>query len=79
MRVYLLGDYEEHGTINLVGTASKGKVPALFEQHALARGWPATDKEREALRRMLETDDLCEGADLLCGWGGTKLYVIDLQ
>ena len=79
MRVYLLGDYEEHGTENIVATLDPTRLPALLEQHAAARGWPAPDKERTALAKMLQSDELRSGDALLLGWGGTKLYVIELQ
>lgn len=76
MKVYLLSDYEENGSTNMVGTNDKDKVMDLMKS---CFAW-AYDEDSEELKKLLEEDKpSCSPYTLGKGWGGVQLHIIELQ
>lgn len=74
MRVYLLSDYGEHGSCHVVATVDITKLPGL-----LTEKFPYWAEEAmPQLRELLLEDAPIDGRDLLIGWGGVQLHVIEL-
>ncbi len=76
MKVYLLSDYNEHGSENVVGTMDKNKVVELLQTKFPF--WAQDDAEE--LKKLLEEDvPSTMPYTLGKGWGGVQLHIIELQ
>ena len=74
--VYLLGDYSEYGSENLVATLNRADLPRMLEEN-----WPDEEAHRELSRYLEKTDeDLASEQSLECNlsWGGVQLIVVKL-
>lgn len=76
MRIYLLSDYEEHGSRNMVGTTDPDKLESMLAAHWGKYGGYEADLRdlREALSE--ETTGIWT---LGRGWGGPQLHILDLD
>jgi hypothetical protein len=75
MRVYLLSDYDEHGSENMVATVDPAKLEPLLVKH-----WnlpKSIDGDVAALRAALDENKTGKWT-LPGGWGGVQLHVVDL-
>ena len=78
--IYMLSDYGEYGSDNVVATLDKSIVAQLLMEH-----WPhAFDECIKELARLLDEDEeklakTKTGHDLEGGWGGVQLHIIELS
>ena len=88
-KVYLLSDYGEHGSENVIATLDRTKVPDLlqvfFGHHHLDYVGPHGDGRlhptaHEKLAELLAADIPSKyGTNLSFGWGGVQLHIIELK
>lgn len=78
--VYVLATYDEYGLDQQVATADRSSVPTLLDRF-LGNGFSEQDRThaKEILRDVLRHPDENLKHDLMSGWGGVQLYVIELQ
>lgn len=80
MKVYILSTYEEHGAQDVKATLDRTKVPEILQSWSCADGWADTVARAAApLAELLAADELVDGAPLGTGWGGFKLYIVELK
>jgi hypothetical protein len=77
MLVYILSDYDEYGAENVKATLDPARLPALIDAWNWAPEFkePAKEKLAELLGRLAPSPD---GHNLLHGWGGVMLHVVEL-
>lgn len=77
--VYMFATYGEHGLEGRVATLDRASVPALLDSF-LGTGFTEEDRThaKEILRDVLRHPDENCKHDLMFGWGGVQLYVIEL-
>lgn len=92
MKVYLIAHHDEHGADDMVGTLEKDKVETIFEKYLIDQRYSGkeTDTQKwkdyyaEEIRysrarlKDLITTDVTGKYDLMNGWGGPQLYIIEL-
>lgn len=81
--VYVFATYGEHGLEERVATVDRVSVPVLLERF-LGGGFTEQNRTEatEALASLLCQSDeelLASKHELMTGWGGVQLYVVDLQ
>lgn len=75
MRVYLLSVYGEYGSHDMVGTPDPERLPGMLNAF-----WPAwVDAALPGLQAALKFPTPGQPYDLLNGWGGVQLHVVDLE
>ena len=81
--VYLIADYDEHGSENMCATLDRSRLPAM-----LRRNWAHTtglwlEEAAAGLAKALEQPDEKwigrDGRSLTGGWGGPQLFVVRLD
>lgn len=76
VKVYLLSDYNEHGSENMIGTTDKSKVMQLMKDNFSFFNQQDVDE----LEWLLEKDKPSKDPDNLSnGWGGIQLHILELK
>lgn len=73
--IYLLSDYEEHGSEHMVATLDRDKLFGLIENQWGAYNIPGL---QELLKKPDEELDRGCGWNCPPGWGGPQLHVVKL-
>ena len=76
MKVYILSDYGEYGSVNVMATLDKDKVLSLLIDSELGCGNRLDTVKK--LTGLLDADEINDGEDLEDNWGGSMLHIIEL-
>lgn len=74
-KVYLLSDYNEYGSENVVGTMDKSKVMELMKSNF---SFWSEDNSDELIKTLNEDVASTMPYTLGKGWGGVQLHIIEL-
>lgn len=93
--VYLLSDYDEYGSGNVIATLDRSRLPAMLKLMLPRYRLEGTDPEATLSQLLQKTDPELTGIDLLThggqnsfgssphsltsGWGGPQLHVVRLD
>ena len=79
--VYIVGSYDEHGLEETKATCDREKAIDLLSDERWPRWTRGLASERAKLRAWLDRGDALtklNGIDLSDGWGGIRLYAVEL-
>ncbi len=75
MKIYLLSEYEEHGSEKMVGTIDKSKVVKLAKENFDY----LKEQDIYRLNELLLEDKPSKNPSNICnGWGGVQLHIIKI-
>lgn len=83
--IYILSLYREDGAENLKATTDPERVVDMLKsyrqdvvnEHLSQRTFEVEDDEIESLQRLLQEGKTVDGVDLVKGWGGFMLHIVD--